>query len=63
MMESNFLTIEAFAHYMRGAVTLFFLFWCIRLYRSSRRSRMIRWLFVSTLYILLSHLKDVVFAW
>ena len=61
MMESNFLTIEAFAHYMRGVVTLFFLFWCIRLYRSSRRSRMIRWLFVSTLYILLSHLKDVVF--
>ncbi len=22
------LTIEAFAHYMRGAVTLFFFFWC-----------------------------------
>lgn len=60
-MENDFLTIEAFAHYMRGAVTVFFLFWSVRLYRFTRRSRMMKWLFAATLYILLSHLKDVIF--
>lgn len=34
-MELSMLTIEAFAHYMRGAVTLFFIFWCFKLFNNS----------------------------
>ncbi len=37
-MEQSMLTIEAFAHYMRGAITLFFVFWCFKLYMYNRRN-------------------------
>lgn len=60
-MENNLLTIEAFAQFMRGSVTTFFLLWSFRIYRFSRRSRMMKWLFIATLYIFFSHLKDMVF--
>lgn len=55
------LTIEAFAHYMRGAVTLFFIFWCFKLRAYIRRSRMMKLLYVATLYLTFSFLKDGVF--
>ena len=54
-------TVEAFAHEMRGGITLFFLFWCFKLYPYARRSRMMRLLFISTLWITFGHLKDSVF--
>lgn len=54
-------TVEAFAHEMRGGITLFFLFWCFKLYPSIHRSRMMRLLFISTLWVTIGHLKDAVF--
>ncbi|MGM9760056.1 MAG: helix-turn-helix domain-containing protein [Parabacteroides sp.] len=54
-------TIEAFAHEMRGGITLFFLFWCFKLYPYIRRSRMMRLLFVNTVWITFCYLKDMVF--
>ena len=60
-MEQSMLTIEAFAHYMRGAITLFFVFWCFKLYMYKRRNRMMKLLFYSTLFIAFGHIKDAVF--
>ena len=60
-MEQSMLTIEAFAHYMRGAVTLFFVFWCFKLYMYKRRNRMMKLLFYSTLFIAFGYIKDAVF--
>ena len=60
-MDDFMLTIEAFAHYMRGAVTLFFIFWCFILYAFVRRNRMMKLLFASTLYLTFSFLKDAIF--
>ena len=54
-------TVEAFAHEMRGGITLFFLFWCFKLYPSIHRSRMMRLLFISTLWVTIGHLKDSIF--
>ena len=54
-------TVEAFAHEMRGGITLFFLFWCFKLYPSIHRSRMMWLLFISTLWVTIGHLKDSVF--
>ena len=54
-------TVEAFAHEMRGGITLFFLFWCFKLYPSIHRSRMMRLLFISTLWVTIGHLKDAIF--
>ena len=60
-MEQTLPTIEAFAHYMRGAITLFFIFWCFKLYAYRRRNRMMRLLFYATVFLAFSHLKDSVF--
>lgn len=60
-MELSMLTIEAFAHYMRGAVTLFFIFWCFKLYEYKRRNRMMKLLYFATLFLAFGFLKDAVF--
>ena len=60
-MEQQLLTVEAFAHYMRGAITLFFVFWCFKLYLYRRRNRMRRLLFYATIFLAFCHLKDSVF--
>ena len=60
-MEESMLTIEAFAHSMRGGVTLFFIFWSCRLYAFRRRNRMMKLLFIATLYLAFSFLKDAIF--
>ena len=60
-MEQQLLTVEAFAHYMRGAITLFFVFWCFKLYLYRRRNRMMRLLFYATIFLAFSHIKDSVF--
>ncbi len=60
-MEQTLQTIEAFAHYMRGVVTLFFVFSCLKLYVYKRRNRMMRLLFYATLYLTFSYIKDSVF--
>lgn len=46
---------------MRGAITLFFIFWCFKLYFYRRRNRMMRLLFYATVFLAFSHLKDSVF--
>lgn len=61
MEEYLLLTIEAFAHYMRGAVTLFFLFWSVKLYSYKRRSRMMQLLFYATAFLAFGYIKDAVF--
>ncbi len=60
-MELSMLTIEAFAHYMRGAVTLFFIIWCFKLYVYKRRNRMMKPLYYATLFLCFSFFKDGVF--
>lgn len=60
-MEQTLQTIEAFAHYIRGVITLFFVSSCLKLYIYKRRSRMMRLLYYATLYLTFSHLKDSVF--
>ena len=60
-MEQQLLTVEAFAHYMRGAITIFFVFWCIKLYTYRHRNRMMRLLFYTTIFLAFSYIKDSVF--
>ncbi|MGM9735616.1 MAG: helix-turn-helix domain-containing protein [Candidatus Cryptobacteroides sp.] len=55
------MTIEAFAHEIRGGITIFCIIWCFLLYPARKQSRMMRLLFISTLWLALSHLKDSVF--
>lgn len=65
-MEQMLPDIEAFAHYMRGVITLFFVFECVHLSMYKRRNRMMRLLYYATLFLAFSHLKDAVFlfgAW
>ncbi|MGM9748903.1 MAG: hypothetical protein ACI3ZN_08875 [Candidatus Cryptobacteroides sp.] len=55
------MTIEAFAHEMRGGITIFCIIWCFLLYPTRKRSRMMHLLFISTIWLTISHLKDSVF--
>ncbi|MGN0191745.1 MAG: helix-turn-helix domain-containing protein [Candidatus Cryptobacteroides sp.] len=54
-------TIEALAHETRGAVTLFCIFWSVLLFPERKRSRMMKLLFISTLWLTFTYLKDAVF--
>ena len=59
--EITLSTIEAFAHYMRGATALFFIFWCCKLYFYRRRNRMMMLLFIATVFLSFSQIKDAIF--
>ena len=61
MMEQLLPTIEAFAHYIRGVITLYFVYSCFQLYIYKRRNRMMRLLYYATLFLTFSHVKDAVF--
>lgn len=54
-------TLEALAHYVRGAATLFFLMWCFKLHRYIRRKRMMRVLFTGTVGLVVCYSLDMVF--
>ena len=60
-MEQQLSTVEAFAHFIRGAITLFFVFWCIKLYTYRHRNRMMRLLFYTTIFLVFGYIKDSVF--
>ena len=60
-MVQQLSTVEAFAHFIRGAITLFFVFWCIKLYTYRHRNRMMRLLFYTTIFFVFSYIKDSVF--
>lgn len=60
-MECNILTLEAIAHYIRGASTLFFIFWSFILRRYRHRSRMMRLLHLTAVILAVCYLKDGVF--
>ena len=60
-MEQQLSTVEAFAHFIRGAITIFFVFWCIKLYTYRHRNRMMRLLFYTTIFLAFSYIKDSVF--
>ena len=60
-MVQQLSTVEAFAHFIRGAITIFFVFWCIKLYTYRHRNRMMRLLFYTTIFLAFSYIKDSVF--
>lgn len=60
-MEQQLSTVEAFAHFIRGAISLFFVFWCIKIHPYRHRNRMMRLLFYTTIFLAFSYIKDAVF--
>mgnify|MGYP006363483611 FL=1 len=60
-MEQQLSTVEAFAHFIRGAITLFFVFWCIKIHPYRHRNRMMRLLFYTTIFLAFGYIKDSVF--
>ena len=60
-MEQQLSTVEAFAHFIRGAISLFFVFWCIKIHPYRHRNRMMRLLFYTTIFLAFSYIKDSVF--
>ena len=55
------LTVEAFAHEIRGGITIFCIIWSFLLVPTRKQSRMMQLLFISSLWLSLSYLKDTVF--
>ena len=60
-MEQQLSTVEAFAHFIRGSISLFFVFWCIKIHPYRHRNRMMRLLFYTTIFLAFSYIKDSVF--
>ena len=60
-MTYEIYTLEALAHFMRGATTMFFLFWSVILWKYRRRNRMMRLLQFSSILLAVCYLKDMVF--
>lgn len=59
-MTTEVLPAEAFAHYMRGAITLFVALTCWDLYKHRHENRMMRLLFFAMLCMTMCYLKDIV---
>ena len=55
------LTVEALAHEIRGGITIFCIIWSFLLFPARKQNRMMQLLFISTLWLSLSYLKDTVF--
>lgn len=55
-------TQEALAHYTRGAVTLFYVFWSIILRKYNKRSQMMELLYLTSVLISICYVKDVLFT-
>ena len=65
-MEHEVFTLEAIAHYFRGAATLFFIFWSVLLQKYRQRNRMMRLLHLASVLLAICYIKDFVFlidAW
>ena len=60
-MTYEIYTLEALAHFMRGATTMFFFFWSIILWKYRRRNCMMRLLNLSSILLAVCYLKDMVF--
>ena len=50
-MTLDIQSMEALAHYTRGGVTIFFVFWCFLLRKYEKRSYMLKLLYFSSLLI------------
>lgn len=61
-MTLDIQSIEALAHYTRGGVTIFFVFWCFMLRKYEKRNYMLKLLYFSSLLIAVCYAKDVLFA-
>ena len=61
-MTLDIQSMEALAHYTRGGVTVFFVFWCFLLRKYEKRSNMLKLLYFSSLLIAVCYAKDVLFA-
>lgn len=61
-MTLDIQSMEALAHYTRGGVTIFFVFWCFLLRKYEKRSYMLKLLYFSSLLIAVCYAKDVLFA-
>ena len=65
-MEHEVFTLEAIAHYFRGAATLFYIFWSVLLQKYRQRNRMMRLLHLASVLLAICYIKDFVFlidAW
>ena len=65
-MEHEVFTLEAIAHYFRGAATLFYIFWSVLLQKYRQRNRMMRLLHLAAVLLAICYIKDFVFlidAW
>ena len=60
-MTNEIYTFEAFAHFTRGASTMFFFFWSIILQKYRIRNSMMRLLHLSSILLAVCYLKDMVF--
>ena len=52
---------EALAHQMRGMTIMYFLIWNVHLYNYRKQNRMMKFLFIATLFLTLGFLKDSIF--
>ena len=60
-MEHEIFTLEAIAHYTRGATTLFYIFWSVLLQKYRHRNRMMRLLHLASVLLAICYIKDFVF--
>ena len=56
-MTLDIQSIEALAHYTRGGVTIFFVFWCFLLRKYEKRSYMLKLLYFSSVLIAVCYAK------
>lgn len=52
---------EALAHQMRGMTIMYFLIWNVHLYNYRKQNRMMKFLFIATLFLTFGFLKDSIF--
>ena len=55
-------TFEALAHFMRGAITMFFIFWSVILWKYRNRNRMMHLMHLASILLAICYLKDIVFV-
>ena len=50
------------AHFMRGAITMFFIFWSVILWKYRNRNRMMHLMHLASILLAICYLKDIVFV-
>ena len=55
------LSLEAFAHYIHGMTTMFFILWALIIYHSRHNNSMMKMMAMAVCYIAFGYTKDMVF--